>query len=35
MEIKEALLSGVEDLQELFLKHLTAYPPQEPQTKEK
>lgn len=34
MEIREVLLNDVEDLQELYLKHLTKYPPVEQQPKE-
>lgn len=34
MEIREALISDVESLQELYLKHLTPNPPLEPQIKE-
>ena len=34
MEIREVVISDVDDLQELYLKHLTQYPPQEPQIKE-
>jgi len=34
MEIREVLIDDVEGLQELYLKHLTPYPPQEPQIKE-
>ena len=33
--IREADISDVEDLQELYLKHLTQYPPREEQTIEK
>jgi len=34
MEIREAMIEDVDDLQELYLKHLTSYPPKEPQVKE-
>ncbi len=34
MEIREVLVSDVDDLQELYLKHLTPFPPQEHQEKE-
>jgi len=33
VKIREALVDDVEGLQELYLKHLTKYPPQEPQLK--
>ena len=33
MEIREVLVDDVDDLQELYLKHLTPYPPQEPQVR--
>ena len=34
MEIREVTISDVDDLQELYLRHLTKYPPKEPQTKD-
>jgi GNAT superfamily N-acetyltransferase len=34
MNIREAEISDVEVLQELYLEHLTKYPPKEPQLKE-
>jgi ribosomal protein S18 acetylase RimI-like enzyme len=35
MDIREAEIKDIEDLQELYLKHLTKYPPKEVQLKEK
>jgi len=34
MEIRDVTISDVDDLQELYLRHLTKYPPKEPQIKD-
>ena len=34
MEIREVLIEDIDDLQELYLNHLTPYPPQQPQRRE-